>query len=140
MIVKVSDFGLSTLANNSAATALFSTLAGTPAFLAPEVFQMKPYTFSVDVFSLGLVFLAMIQHTRGDRKLYPRFGEIAMIYLILSKLFWPTTPLGVIDVSFFGYQAVNYVSGYCFYRVYMSNGLGVQCRKQKLLLKEMYAN
>ena len=87
VIVKVSDFGLSKMASNSAATALFSTLAGTPAFLAPEVFLKKPYTFSVDVFSLGLVFLAMIQHTKGDRKLYPRFGKIAMIYLIISSCF-----------------------------------------------------
>ena len=88
MIVKVSDFGLSKMASNSAATALFTTLAGTPGFLAPEVFLKKPYTFSVDVFSLGLVFLAMIQHTKGAPVLYPRFGNInhfsKLCYLYLS--------------------------------------------------------
>ena len=101
MVVKVSDFGVSKLMTTSAATALFDALAGTPAFLAPEVFREEPYTFSVDVFSLGLVFLAMIQHTQGDSNLYPRFGKIAMICLILAKLVWPTTSHELIDVSCF---------------------------------------
>jgi len=74
-IVKLSDFGLAKLAKRSAATAIFTTLAGTPGFLAPEVFREEPYTFPVDVFSLALLFLAMIQHEKGSDQLCPHFGE-----------------------------------------------------------------
>ena len=74
-VVKLSDFGLAKLAKRSAATALFTTVAGTPGFLAPEVFRQEPYTLSVDVFSLALLFLAMIQHEKGSDQLCPHFGE-----------------------------------------------------------------
>ena len=88
-IVKLSDFGLAKLAKRSAATALFTTLAGTPGFLAPEVFREEPYTFSVDIFSLGLLFLAMMQHEKGSDQLCPRFGEsqirMSMLTIIVVK-------------------------------------------------------
>lgn len=63
------------MAQTAAATAMFATAAGTPGYLAPEVFQSKPYNLSVDVFSLGLVFLAMIQHKEDEEFLAPRTGK-----------------------------------------------------------------
>ena len=71
LVAKISDFGLSKMAESAATTAMFNTAAGTPGYLAPEVFEQKPYDLSVDVFSLGLVFLAMIQHKKDQDRLFP---------------------------------------------------------------------
>ena len=75
--VKVTDFGLSKISDTSdpAKTAMFTTAAGTPAFMAPELFTQNKYDKSVDVFSLGLVFLAMITFKPGDQFLAPEKGE-----------------------------------------------------------------
>lgn len=45
--VKICDFGLVKVTNPQ---------AGTPAYMAPELFQNKPYNKSVDVYSFGVVF------------------------------------------------------------------------------------
>ena len=76
IVAKVSDFGLSKMAATAATTAMFSTAAGTPEYLAPEIFQCKPYNLSVDVFSLGLMFLALVQHKDGEERLAPRIGNV----------------------------------------------------------------
>ena len=79
-IVKVTDFGLSKISDapDPAKTAMFTTAAGTPAFMAPELFEHKKYDKSVDVFSLGLVFLAMINFKPGDDFLAPERGKSKM--------------------------------------------------------------
>ena len=43
--------------------------------MAPELFEHKKYDKSVDVFSLGLVFLAMINFKPGDDFLAPETGD-----------------------------------------------------------------
>ena len=76
-VVKVTDFGLSKIAEapDPAKTAMFTTAAGTPGFMAPELFTQNKYDKSVDVFSLGLVFLAMLTFKPGDQFLAPEKGE-----------------------------------------------------------------
>ena len=81
-MAKLSDFGLSKMAESSAATCMFTTVAGTPAFLAPEIFEEKPYTASVDIFALGLTFLAMIQHKTGTTHIIPRLGKTGTTHII----------------------------------------------------------
>jgi len=49
--IKIGDFGLSKMAS----TQFAETIVGTPYFMAPEINQGKPYTFSSDVFSLGVI-------------------------------------------------------------------------------------
>ena len=44
---------------------MFSTVVGTPGFMAPEMYLKLAYNYSVDVFALGLVFLAVMTHKKG---------------------------------------------------------------------------
>ena len=75
-MVKLTDFGL---ARDSmlATTAHMTTKAGTPGFMAPEILEEKPYDASVDVFALGLVFLALVNHKKGEEVLKPRIGSLS---------------------------------------------------------------
>lgn len=76
LMVKLTDFGL---ARDSmlATTAHMTTKAGTPGFMAPEILEEKPYDASVDVFALGLVFLALVNHKKGEEVLKPRIGSLS---------------------------------------------------------------
>jgi len=49
--IKIGDFGLSRMTT----TQLAHTIVGTPLYMAPEVQLGKPYTFSSDVWSLGVI-------------------------------------------------------------------------------------
>jgi len=53
--IKIGDFGLSKMTT----TQLADTIVGTPYFMAPEVQQGKAYTFSSDVWSLGVLIYYM---------------------------------------------------------------------------------
>ena len=56
-IIKLCDFGLSATKTKSASTALHATngqVVGTPAYMAPEVFD-GPSSFKIDIFSLGIM-------------------------------------------------------------------------------------
>lgn len=56
--LKISDFGLATSIDKHFSA--HQTWAGTKAYMAPEVKLRKPYDKSVDVWSLGVIFLEMI--------------------------------------------------------------------------------
>jgi len=62
--VKILDFGVAKrfahLDANDATESLTASLSGTPAYMAPEVLQQKPYDGRADLFSLGLVFYEML--------------------------------------------------------------------------------
>ena len=75
--VKITDFGLAKDAM-LASTAITRTNAGTPGFMAPEVVERKPYDASVDVFALGLVFLALVNFKKGDKMLLPKIGSFVL--------------------------------------------------------------
>merc|ERR1712159_106873 len=53
---KVADFGLSRLfPEGSARQQQAGTLCGTPGYVAPEVLERVPYSYAVDVWSLGVI-------------------------------------------------------------------------------------
>ena len=52
--VRVTDVGVSKHAVN-----VTGTLAGTPVYIAPEVFRSKIYEFSADIYSLGIMLWEM---------------------------------------------------------------------------------
>ena len=70
-------------APDAAKTILFTTAAGTPGFMAPEFFNKQPYSKSVDVFALGLVYVAMINFKRGDKELIPVIGKQIILNIII---------------------------------------------------------
>ena len=86
-IVKITDFGLSKTVDitESVRTLVFNSKHGTQGYMAPEFFKEdKTMTFGkyVDVFSLGLVYLAMIMHKNGENPLTPYGGEFYSQLLI----------------------------------------------------------
>ena len=50
------DFGFAERINNEK----LMSKAGTPGYIAPEVFLGKPYTDKGDVFSLGVIYYSMV--------------------------------------------------------------------------------
>ena len=78
-IIKIADLGLmkSVELTESVMTLMFSSHCGSPNYQAPEFFykyEKQKFGKSVDVFSLGLVYLVMILHKRGDKALNPLTG------------------------------------------------------------------
>ncbi len=56
--VKIMDFGIARLAQDNGQ--LTGTVAGTPAYMAPEQVQLKPVGPRTDIYSIGLVFYELL--------------------------------------------------------------------------------
>ena len=79
-VVKITDFGTAKLLQEGQSE--LHTLAGTKEFMAPELLQANPdgklsYRKTVDIFSLGLVFLALEQ-AKSDKTLNPIIEDPAI--------------------------------------------------------------
>ncbi|NXX48103.1 PAK3 kinase, partial [Tricholaema leucomelas] len=57
--VKLADFGLSTQTNPGMSRK--RTMAGTPHWMAPEVAREEPYGPKVDIWSLGITVIEMVE-------------------------------------------------------------------------------
>lgn len=55
----ISDFGISKIVSDGN-----TSYCGTPFYMAPEIFALQQYNLSVDIFSLGIVFLELMTQTR----------------------------------------------------------------------------
>ena len=66
-VAKICDFGLAKIFNPEATSLYMSTDAGTPMYRAPEQFVKgrQQYTSAVDVFSLGLVYMGLLNTSRN---------------------------------------------------------------------------
>jgi serine/threonine protein kinase len=56
LATKIVDFGFAEPINNN----ILTSKAGTPGYIAPEVFQNEPYGEKGDMFSLGIILFSMI--------------------------------------------------------------------------------
>jgi eukaryotic-like serine/threonine-protein kinase len=87
---KITDFGISRAVGDATVTAT-GILAGTPAYLAPEVAQGRDSGFPADVFALGATLYAVVE---GE----PPFGlddnPIALIYRITTSEVTPPRQAG----------------------------------------------
>ena len=73
-ICKITDFGISRIKEHK--QEMFSTQCGSLAYIAPEIIDGKPYSNSVDVFALGLIYFAVykliiITNSFGQKSLVP---------------------------------------------------------------------
>ncbi len=108
-VAKLTDFDLSKFLGPSQDTSTMSTKVGTEAFKAPEFFlrtdQFKlKYKRSVDIFAMGLTFLAMIQQNEHlvpkietpneDSELHLSSGRI-----LYERITYKVEPLCVVDQS-----------------------------------------
>src|SRR5690606_29556437 len=59
-IPKIGDFGLAKRLIPDAQARLPDTLAGTPQFMAPELFQGEPASTASDVYSLGICYFLLL--------------------------------------------------------------------------------
>lgn len=57
-IVKIGDFGISKVLANTLAKA--RTVVGTPYYLSPELVQSNAYSFSTDVWSMGVILYELV--------------------------------------------------------------------------------
>ncbi|MDT7724511.1 MAG: eukaryotic-like serine/threonine-protein kinase [Actinomycetota bacterium] len=91
--VKVTDFGISRAIGDVTLTAT-GEIAGTPAFLAPEVARGDEASFASDVFSLGAT-----MYTAVEGKPPFGFGDnaIALLYRVSSGEIVPPTQAGKIE-------------------------------------------
>lgn len=87
---KITDFGISRAVGDGTVTAT-GVLAGTPAYLAPEVAQGQDAGFPADVFSLGATLYAAVEGV-------PPFGlddnALALLYQIATSEIPPPTQSG----------------------------------------------
>lgn len=57
-IFKLGDFGIARILSHTAER--LSTQAGTPYYMAPELFQSEKYNSKADIWSLGIILFEMI--------------------------------------------------------------------------------
>jgi hypothetical protein len=98
---KLTDFGISRAVGDGTITAT-GVLAGTPAYLPPEVVEGQDADFRSDVFSLGATLYAAVEGT-------PPFGltdnPIAMLHQIATKDIIPPTKSGALTSTIVGMLA-----------------------------------
>lgn len=77
--VKLADFGVSRSLNNS--SSLARTVIGTPLWMAPEILQELKYSYSADIWSVGIT---AIELAEGKPPLYHIRPTEALFYIIQS--------------------------------------------------------
>lgn len=79
--LKVSDFGLSALAESKRQDGLLHTTCGTPAYVAPEVISRKGYDgFKADIWSCGVILFVLLAgylpfHDANLMEMYKKIGK-----------------------------------------------------------------
>ena len=106
ILVKLTDFDFSKFLEEDYITSLMTTNVGTPAFKAPEFYLRNEkkkinYHRNIDIYALGLTYLAMIQDNKGlvprietpndDSELYAPVGRV-----IAERIRFNKKPLDII--------------------------------------------
>eukprot|EP01064_Diplonema_japonicum_P031797 TRINITY_DN57_c4_g1_i1.p1 TRINITY_DN57_c4_g1~~TRINITY_DN57_c4_g1_i1.p1 ORF type:complete len:731 (+),score=194.97 TRINITY_DN57_c4_g1_i1:44-2236(+) len=109
-IIKIGDFGVSGLQAHTNAN--LSTRAGTPLYMAPEMWDGGSYTDRVDVFALGIMFYELCGLVRAYEATFPmaeKWGgawSARSIKFLKRQIVYPTVrpmhlPQKQIEASFF---------------------------------------
>ncbi|XP_077869044.1 uncharacterized protein LOC144360006 [Saccoglossus kowalevskii] len=97
ILAKIADFGLAKVAECIAGQNFLETMCGTPLFMAPEITEGGLYDEKVDIFSLGVIFLALLTNStrRGRLEYYYLECGASMVLglaLLKHKRYKPTLP------------------------------------------------
>ena len=111
--IRLTDFDLSKFLDSDVETSVMSTNVGTNAFKAPEFFRLTKnssqisYHRSVDIYALGLTFLAMLQADPSKRILVPQietpqddsdlYTPVGM--LIATRINYKVKELYIVDIK-----------------------------------------
>jgi serine/threonine protein kinase len=98
--VKIMDFGIAR--SMDAATRLTGSLAGTPAYMAPEQVSGKPLDYRTDIYSLGLVFYEMFTGT-------PAFKAENSVAVALKQMSEEVVPPHIVEPQI--PVSIRYLSG-----------------------------
>ena len=83
VIPKLADFGLSKVKESGAESSITTARIGTTAYMAPEVQEGKHYKRSVDLYSLGLVLVGMINIlVTGVKEFIPSNSEFCYLFCL----------------------------------------------------------
>ena len=93
ILIRVTDFDLSKFLYDEAETSAMSTNVGTNAFKAPELFMVSNdnkirYHGSVEIFALGLTFLALLQAEPSAKNLVPKMEGSAANFNAHMSIGW----------------------------------------------------
>ena len=75
-VLKLTDFGISKVVDDQTN----HTVAGTTHFMPPEMIVGKGYNHTVDIYALGLVYLAMINFNPNHDGMCPLSGQYHLFY------------------------------------------------------------
>jgi len=92
----IADFGLAKLLDSSHAET--RSMAGSPYWMAPEIFRNESYGKPVDVFSFGIVLCEIITRLKAEPDVLPRtkdFGLDVQLFLPLTK----RAPKALVDLA-----------------------------------------
>ena len=83
--LKVADFSLGRKSRTSSSSQAMTANIGTSGWQAPELSSRdsQRYSLQVDIFSMGLLFLAMLRHLRG-RHLKPFLGMLKLLCSLVT--------------------------------------------------------
>ena len=95
--VKIADFGL---APQGHANFMATECCGSPLFVAPEILRLVPYSFSCDIWSIGVLTYLLISgnvpfHDSDKTKLYKKIQLGVFVY---DTPVWTTVNLEVVDL------------------------------------------
>ena len=122
--IKLTDFDVSKFFDDVFDTSAMSTNVGTLAFKAPEFFQRTPegkivYHRNVDVYAMGLTFLALLQANRDTKQLKPHIETpqdhsemfaLSIGQLIAERVKYKVKELRIVHVKASSFLAENALS------------------------------
>ena len=85
-VVKLGDFGISTVLNNTMAVA--HTVCGTPYYFSPEICQNRPYGSKSDVWALGIVLyeMATLRRPFNAKGLKELMRKIVCLFILNNSI------------------------------------------------------